>query len=183
MKNQEPPAEIIAFLADIGATQTPHHAGRSLTSHLIETWKILTDWQQADPVCIAGLCHSLYGTDAFDTACLGPDDRTKVRKVIGTEAEQISYLFGAMHRSQFLSNPYRIEISDRFTGKILPITSAHRSALSHILLANELDLVIAKKGSGRPEKVTKKVEPIFSVLEPELSSQAKSSYKTLSQGR
>lgn len=180
MTAQEPPAEILEFLAEIGATKTPHHAGRSLSTHLIATWKILTEWQQPDAVCIGGLCHSLYGTDAFDTACLGPDDRTKVRTVIGPEAEQISFLFGAMRREAFLSQINSGQIENRFSDTRTSISHSECSALCHILLANELDLVIAKKGSGRPDKVSKKVAPIFLQLEPFLSPTAKDSYKKLS---
>ncbi|GEM_PF-2972309 len=183
MKNQEPPASIIAFLAEVGATQTPHHAGRSLSAHLVATWKILNDWQQPEAICIGGLCHSLYGTDAFDTACLGPLDRPKVQATIGNEAEQISFLFGAMRREAFLQQPDLSEIENRFAGTKISINHSERSALCHILLANELDLVIAKKGSGRPDKVLKKVAPIYQILEPFLSRITKTDYRTLSQNK
>jgi hypothetical protein len=183
VKNQEPPASILAFLAEVGATHTPHHAGRSLSTHLVATWKILNNWQQPEAICIGGLCHSLYGTDAFDTACLGPLDRPKVQAAIGIEAEQISFLFGAMHREAFLQQPDLCEIENRFTDTKISIDHNERSAICHILLANELDLVIAKKGSGRPDKVSKKVSPIYEILEPFLSTIAKTDYRTLSQSK
>lgn len=178
--DREPPAEILAFLADIGAINTPHHAGRSLQTHLVATWEILTQWDQPDPVAIAGLCHSVYGTDAFETACLGLEDRKKVSQNIGDEAEQISFLFGAMQRQAFLSDLEACNIDNRFSGSVQPITKVERSALCHILLANELDLVIAKKGANRPDKVAKKAGPVFAIVEPFLSDQAKTTFTRLS---
>jgi hypothetical protein len=181
VKNQEPPASILAFLTEVGATHTPHHAGRSLSTHLAATWKILNDWQQPEAICIAGLCHSVYGTDAFDTACLGPEDRARVRNKIGIDAEKISYLFGAMERDTFLANFTSGSITDRFTRKSMKTSKDERAAICHILLANELDLVIAKKGASRPDKVLKKVAPIYQILEPELSLYAKRHYAELTQ--
>lgn len=178
---KEPPANIVAFLARIGATHTPHHAGRSLFDHLIATWQILKDWEQPDAVATGGLCHSLYGTDAFDSACLNTDDRKMVRDAIGDEAEQISFLFGAMMRDDFLENLNSLQIQDRFTNQRIPITADERSALCHILLANELDLVIAKKGAGRPDKVLKKVGPVFRKMELFLAMPAKAAFKNFSQ--
>ena len=170
----------MAFLADIGAGTTPHHAGRSLAVHLAGTYSILRRWKQPEPVAIAGLCHSLYGTDAFDTACLGSQDRDRVRKVIGKEAEQLAFLFGAMRREVFLAAPVGNYIVNRFIDEDEPVTPVERSALCHILLANELDLVIAKKGTGKPGKVVKKVGPLFDIIEPWLTPEAASDFHGLS---
>ncbi|MGB7288228.1 MAG: DUF6817 domain-containing protein [Salaquimonas sp.] len=179
----QPPADVLEFLASIGATKTGHHAGRSLNDHLLATWQLLTEWQADQSVCLAGLCHSVYGTDAFDTACLGPKDRHVVRSHIGKDGEQIAYLFGAMDREAFLADPSSLQIFDRFADALLSITMTERTAICDILLANELDLVIAKKGNDRPEKVLKKVGPVFEKIGPFLSAQAKSAYQTLSNQR
>lgn len=168
------------FLASIGATNTSHHAGRSLQDHLIATWQILSYWDCNEAVKVAGLCHSIYGTDAFDTACLGLADRPRVREKIGTEAENFAFLFGAIYREQFLENPASQYQSNRFDESDLLMDDPARFAISHILLANEIDLVIAKKGLGRPDKVQKKVGPIFDQISPFLSKTAIKAYKSLS---
>lgn len=179
MQEFEPPAEVMAFLADIGAGSTPHHAGRTLARHLVATYTILRCWQQNEPVAIAGLCHSLYGTDAFNTACLGPQDRDTVKNVIGEEAEHLAFLFGAMRREAFLAAPGCGHIENRFTNGRDRVSPTDCSALCHILLANELDLVIAKKGPGKPGKVAKKVGPVFESVKPWLSREAVSYFDSL----
>ncbi len=147
------------------------------------TYAILRCWQQPKPVAIAGLCHSLYGTDAFDTACLGPQDRDRVKIVIGEEAEQLAFLFGAMRREAFLAAPGCGHIENRFTNGRDRVSPADSSALCHILLANELDLVIAKKGPGKPGKVAKKVGPVFESVKPWLSREAVSYFDEFDQYR
>lgn len=174
-----PPDHILEFLASIGATKITHHAGRSLQDHLIATWQILTSWNCDEAVSIAGLCHSIYGTDAFDTACLGLSDRPKVQKEIGQAAEHYAYLFGAIFRDKFLADPASRTQNNRFDKSQIQIDDAARTAICNILLANELDLVIAKKGKGRPDKVAKKVGPIFKQLEPFVSKAGANAYYQL----
>ncbi len=173
---KEPPAEILTFLVSIGAESVSHHAGRTLSCHLVSTHDILRAWNEPESVCIAGLCHSIYGTDAFNTSCLGPDDRDRVKAVIGEAAERLSYLFGAMRRDNFQAKPGSLKLESRFDATALEITPFERSALCNILLANEMDLLWAKKGRGCPDKLIKKVGPVFESLKPWLSSAARTAY-------
>ncbi|MGE0844746.1 MAG: DUF6817 domain-containing protein [Flavobacteriaceae bacterium] len=176
---EAPPAAIMAFLREIGAAGVGHHAGRSLEEHLLATWRMLKVFGAPEPVALAGLCHSVYGTDAFDTACLGPADRPRVTAAIGEEAERLAYLFGALRREAFLADPLAPALESRFDEPPLAVTDDERGALADMLLANELDLVIAKKGAGRPDKVAKKVGPVFSTLMPFLSPGARDAYLRL----
>lgn len=176
----KPAQPILDFLNEIGATGTQHLAGRMLEEHLLATWRILHDWRCPQAVCIAGLYHSVYGTDHFDTACLGPADRPRVRAVIGEDAERLAYLFGAMVREPFYADPTMNPLQSRFDDGPLDITEEERRALCDIFLANELDLIVAKKGPGRPDKVIKKVGPVYAILEPYLCDNAKRAYEAMS---
>lgn len=166
---RQPDSNIMHFLNDIGAAGTSHHAGRSLSEHLLSTWNLLSDWELNDAVRVAGLCHSVYGTDAFDTACLQPADRPRVIAVIGEKAENVSFVFGAMQREDFLDDPESNFVISRFDQSKIKISNVEKTAICDILLANEMDLVFAKKGKDRPDKVLKKVGPVYSILEPYLS--------------
>src|SRR5438046_271693 len=51
-----------AFLKSHRADQTPH-VNSNLFAHLEATCELLREWGNAAPLCLAGLCHAVYGTD------------------------------------------------------------------------------------------------------------------------
>ena len=119
------------------------HSATSLLSHLIGTRNILEGWDARRSVCLAGMFHSVYGTQSFE-GLLELKDRPDVRRVIGHEAEELAYLFCAMTKATLLHNidrdgrPY---IHDRFTGRWLFITQAELVDLCNITAANWLEQV------------------------------------------
>jgi hypothetical protein len=54
-------------------------------------------------VCLAGLCHSVYGTNVYRRVLISPEDRISVRAAIGEEAEQLVYLFSTIDRPRCLA--------------------------------------------------------------------------------
>ena len=56
-------SSLIAFLEANGAGEVRHAAARSLLDHLVETSAIVRRWGQPDWIALAGLLHSVYGTD------------------------------------------------------------------------------------------------------------------------
>lgn len=80
------------LLIESGANQAPH-SGRTLQDHLLGTWHLLKSWGSSDSVCLAGLFHSIYGTNVFIRKCLLAADRPKLRSAIGTDAEALTWLF------------------------------------------------------------------------------------------
>jgi hypothetical protein len=86
-----------------GARDIPH-SGRTLLDHLVGTYRVLSAWGQREAVCLAGLFHSCYGTEAFAPALFGADEREDVRDVIGAAAEQIAHVFGTADRRSILRN-------------------------------------------------------------------------------
>jgi hypothetical protein len=130
----------IDYLLTHGAGRQAH-SGSSLLAHFVATRDMLRSWDASSSVCLAGLFHSVYGTQSFD-GLVGLAERENVRRVIGDEAEALAYLFCAMTPATLLPNlsrdgqPY---LHDRFTGKWLFITRTELEALCNIAAANWLE--------------------------------------------
>lgn len=85
------------FLRSCKADRIPH-SGRTFLEHLEGTYALLESWGCDETVCVAGLFHSLYGTNAFTTQCIPLDKRDDIRQRIGAPAEQLAYLFCSCER-------------------------------------------------------------------------------------
>ena len=55
---------IRTFLISLDANKT-RHSGRTLFDHLKGVHDLLRDWDNEHHVCMAGLFHSIYGTNTF----------------------------------------------------------------------------------------------------------------------
>jgi hypothetical protein len=176
-KTVSPPEAIISFLKELGADKIPHLANRFLLKHLIETYSILAGWRHDSSVELAGLMHSVYGTIAFQRACLKPSERQRVRAVIGERAERLVYLFGAMDRDLFLDNLGSNRIVSRFGDGEIELSDEETRNMCEILFANDLDLAIAKKGADRPDKIEKKLGPLYRQTVKFLTPAAQKSYR------
>ena len=119
------------------------HPGGTLLEHLDRVAALLAEWDVGAPVQLAGLCHAAYGTDGFATPLLRLDERALLAETIGSEAEQLVYLYASCDREQVypqLAGPVA-DFADRFTGtRHVPPAAALR-AFVEITAANELDVV------------------------------------------
>jgi hypothetical protein len=86
----------IKFLRDI--TSKIAHSGTTLFNHLYGTYKILKSHGASETVCLAGLYHSVYGTEFYDQLHI---DRNQIKNIIGAEAEQIVYNFSSLTDRDF----------------------------------------------------------------------------------
>ena len=79
----------IEFLASI--TQDLPHSQSTFFDHCLNTFYILKSYELPEEVTLAGLFHSIYGTDSFKT----PFDigRDEIKKYIGNKAEEIAFVF------------------------------------------------------------------------------------------
>jgi hypothetical protein len=67
------------------------HTGDGLYSHLYKTFSVLKHLKCSEDVCLAGLFHSIYGTEFFN-----PNvnvDRNTIKGLIGDYSEQLAYIF------------------------------------------------------------------------------------------
>jgi hypothetical protein len=139
------------LLEEFGAEDTDHPSG-TLAGHLRGTYEYLRRWRCPRSLCLAGLYHSIYGTDVFETVTLSPDARDKVRALIGSEAERVAFLYCSMVRESLYENlaeggpPYRV----RSRGDGAPIELAGAQEYASLLtldLANRLEQLSASRWS------------------------------------
>lgn len=131
------------FLLAHGADGVDHPGG-TLYDHLVRVGGVLAEWEAAEAVRLAGLCHATYGTDGFDQALLDLRDRSVLRDVIGAEAEALVYLYASADRRAVyprLDGHAPVEFTDRFARQISPVEEPALRAFLEITAANELDVL------------------------------------------
>jgi (p)ppGpp synthase/HD superfamily hydrolase len=93
---------ILEFLENNGAFGNGH-SGRSLIEHLTGTADLLAQWECDKDVVLAGLCHSVYGTDSYHTVTIDHSRRDEVRALIGEKAERLAWEFGNRKNPRIVS--------------------------------------------------------------------------------
>jgi hypothetical protein len=96
-----------AFLRE--HTRGTRHSGREFFAHLKGVHDLLRDWGNSEHVCVAGLFHSIYGTQYFKHRCLPLNRRAELAALIGVEAECLVYEFCTCDRAR-LRDPQLLEI-------------------------------------------------------------------------
>ena len=133
------------FLDQLG-TKNIEHSNRSLKDHLLGTCVLLRRWGNPEEVCIAGLFHSIYGTELFSPQAVSRSKRGQIQSVIGRKSEQLAYLFGVADRKKMLLDnvrePYKVEIAGS-VGISIPVSPEVLSGLIEIEVANTLELIRA----------------------------------------
>ena len=79
--------QYLELLREVNA-QGREHSGQGLLSHLLDTRRLLLGgaWPA---LCHAGLFHSAYGTEGYQQAAVPLTMRSRVRDLIGGEAEAL----------------------------------------------------------------------------------------------
>lgn len=131
----------LAFLRGRGA-KARSHSFSNLLDHLLGTRKLLLCWQASPTLCIAGLFHSVYGTESFEPETVSLAKRESVRELIGKPAEEMVYLFSVMTQESFENNlradpEYRLR--ERTTGNWVEIEPQMLRDLCNLSAANWLE--------------------------------------------
>ncbi|MEU5977008.1 DUF6817 domain-containing protein [Streptomyces sp. NPDC047315] len=134
----------LALVNGLGAAAIAHPGG-TLVDHLQRVRSQLATWGARPALQLAGLCHSLYGTDGFPAVLLPPERRFELASVIGAEAEELVYLYGACDRGPTYRDLARADapFHDRLTGRPRTLTPRQRRDFTELTAANELDLARA----------------------------------------
>jgi hypothetical protein len=133
------PAPLLALLRASGA-HACSHSGRTLMDHLAGTYQMLKSWQAPEDVCLAGLFHSVYGTNAFHRQSLAFTERHKVRSLIGAEAEELAWIFCSVERPQaFLDCVHGSQLLSRHDQAQIHCTPDTLSKLLEIECANLIE--------------------------------------------
>jgi len=133
--------EVFSELEKMGVIDVGHTNG-TLRDHLLGTYNILRRWNCSEELCLAGLCHSIYGTESFQKQTISLNKRNEIRELIGEEAEALVYYFGAHVKEHFwnlLDRSDNFEILDRFIGETTFVSFAQISDLVTLTLANWLE--------------------------------------------
>jgi hypothetical protein len=138
-------------LQSLGAGEFAHLNG-SLELHLHGVEQLLREWGNRPALCLAGLYHAVYGTDAIPGQLVGLEMRSSICAVIGAEAEALAYLYGACARTPFfprIGTSQQLLFSNRFTAADTLISQRDLQDFCELTLANELELVLASEAFRR----------------------------------
>jgi hypothetical protein len=148
-------SEVSALLVGLGAEARPH-TGRTFLAHSLAVGDILDAWGCRESVCLAGICHSIYGTEISKAAALPLDRRDDLRARIGEEAERLAYLNCAVDRRSLdlalLSSEPPFRVRDRWARALCVLGPQEFDDLLHVHLADWLEQVPHSGiGGYRPE--------------------------------
>ena len=124
-------------------TDTNPHSGGALLDHLRGTHDLLQAWGNDPAVCVGGLFHSIYGTQAYLTQSASLDDRQRIRAVIGERAERLAFLFCVSNRSDFFEAVGKdtATLWNRVHEEAAPVTQDEVRDLIEMELANWVEFM------------------------------------------
>ncbi|TRU11014.1 MAG: hypothetical protein EWV75_12935 [Microcystis wesenbergii Mw_QC_S_20081001_S30D] len=141
-----PPQSILNQLKQLGCDSTAH-MNRDLLTHFQGTYQLLKKWGNQEAVCLAGLCHALYGTQTFPVALVSFSKRQEIAALIGEEAEKLAYYYSIITRQHFTENLKKntnnLAIKSRLDGSIIPIQESEFIQLLEIFLADHLEQIFS----------------------------------------
>lgn len=156
--------DAITFLEKLQADSIAH-TSRSLLKHLRGTYFLLKKWDNPEYLCLAGLFHSVYGTQDFKELPISLENRVKVRNVIGSDAEKLVYYFCIQDRRHFVSNFDKIDnftILSRLDKTEILISKQQFKDLLEIRLADHLEQMLHTKHQYRFRDYFLKAKPYLS---------------------
>lgn len=75
-----------------------HTGSATFDEHLTGVQSVLRFWKAPEYLASAGLFHSIYGSEGFQGFCLPLSERGELRKIIGTKAEFLVWIFCMVDR-------------------------------------------------------------------------------------
>ena len=130
------------LLLELDTDKNPHSGG-ALLDHLRGTHDLLQTWGNDQAVCVGGLFHSIYGTQAYRTQSASLEDRQRIRAVIGERAERLAFLFCVSNRSEFFEAVGKdgATIWNRIHEEAAPVTRDELRDLIEMELANYVEFM------------------------------------------
>ncbi|MGH9347919.1 MAG: DUF6817 domain-containing protein [Vicinamibacterales bacterium] len=130
-----------ADLLDELDTAHHEHSDATLRQHLLETYALLKDWGNPDEVCVAGLFHSIYGTQWYPVESAPMTERERIAGVIGKPAEELAFLFCATDRADLWQSPgdEDVTLRSRIDEGRFVVSRARRRDLLEIEIANTVE--------------------------------------------
>jgi len=123
-------------------TTKTQHSGRTLYDHLLGTYHLLREWGCDRDVCLAGLFHSIYGTEVFRHPTVHLNNREMITRIIGHKAEYLAYRFCVTKRPEVFilahAGAHRY-LADMKTGLALYVGEKELEQLCRIECANLIE--------------------------------------------
>jgi len=110
------------------------HSNGTLIAHLEGVHALLRQWGCSERICMAGLYHSVYGTEFYRRQTIPIASRPKVAAVIGVDAEELAYRFCTLDTRAFVQG-IETTLKDG-AGPSAALLEQDRSDLLHIFVAN-----------------------------------------------
>ncbi len=140
----------IEYLSKLGLNKVEHAKGDFL-NHLKGTAELLSDWGASKSLVLAGLYHSIYGTKDFERKSVSLDKRAEIQHLIGTESEELVYLFCVCDRRSFFSHLSSLKRNKITTFIIFDTIKKKTIVISRDILINLLELEVANLLDQAPE--------------------------------
>lgn len=138
-----PLATQLRFLEDVGAADTGH-SNTTLMAHLEGVRALLEAWGARPALVTAGLFHSVYGTEYFARSSVEKTERSRVRALIGAEAEELAHLWCTVRRQSLARNLDRdggCTALDRSTGAEVELTPEQLHDLVNLWAADTAEQI------------------------------------------
>lgn len=133
-------ASVADLLRSRGAEDIDHPGG-TLYAHLERVQQRLARLGAPETVQLAARTHAVYGTDGLDVTLLSLDERPVLAAIVGPDAEQLVYRYGACDRNRtWDSLTDTATVWNRFTGTSEVLGPADLRAFTDLSLVNELDV-------------------------------------------
>ena len=117
--------QLTDFLVGLGIEDIAHTQGNYL-GHLIKVYRLIQNAGYDEDLCLAGLFHSIYGTEKFQGYKLPLDRRPELVELIGPRAENLAYWNCVMDRASLDAlldeNAEPLLLRNRETGEPMPLT-------------------------------------------------------------
>ncbi|MFN0020659.1 MAG: DUF6817 domain-containing protein [Pirellulaceae bacterium] len=117
--------QLTDFLVNLGIEQVAHTQKHYL-GHLLNVYKLLQSSGYEEDICLAGLFHSIYGTEKFQGFKLPLESREELTELIGSRAERLAYWNCLMDRGSLdellVQSDEPFLLRNRETGEAMPLT-------------------------------------------------------------
>lgn len=135
---------LLDFLMALGIDKVAH-TEKTYLAHLVNVHRLMETSGCSPELCLAGMAHSIYGTQQFQSFKIPLERRPELQALIGARAEKLAYLNCAMDRPTFDAvldqemEPYRFR--DRITGEEVCLDRADFDDLCRVHLYDWLEQV------------------------------------------
>jgi hypothetical protein len=134
--------QLTAFLRQLGIDKVPH-TQKNYLAHLIAVYNLMREYGQEEERCRAGMFHSIYGTEKFQSFKLTLDRREELTALIGPRAERLCYWNCLMDRSTLDSQLEQPEgpyvLCNRETGELMELSRQEYNDLCCVHLFDWLE--------------------------------------------